>query len=99
MENEFGTKNEDEIVKKILEKGDVQSSEVRPHFLTRPLTSFNIEHQADGYLHRAPSARVVPMTARVPWQDTKQRLDPFTTRRRTLHRRYTRPERRLACGI
>lgn len=28
LENEFGTKNEDEIVKKILEKGDVQSSEV-----------------------------------------------------------------------
>ncbi|KAF2820335.1 DUF1960-domain-containing protein [Ophiobolus disseminans] len=27
LENEFGTKNEDEVVKKILEKGTVQSSE------------------------------------------------------------------------
>jgi len=27
LENEFGTKNEDEVVKKILEKGEVQSSE------------------------------------------------------------------------
>ena len=29
LENEFGTKVEEEIVKKILEKGDIQSSEVR----------------------------------------------------------------------
>ena len=29
LENEFGTKNEDEVVKKILEKGDIQTSEVR----------------------------------------------------------------------
>ncbi|KAH8723264.1 ribosome maturation protein [Phaeosphaeriaceae sp. PMI808] len=27
LENEFGTKNEDDVVKKILEKGDVQTSE------------------------------------------------------------------------
>jgi hypothetical protein len=40
MENEFGTKNEDEIVKKILEKGDVQSSEVRSHSLTSHSPSF-----------------------------------------------------------
>jgi hypothetical protein len=28
LENEFGTKNEDDVVKQILEKGDIQSSEV-----------------------------------------------------------------------
>ena len=27
LENEFGTKNEDDVVKQILEKGDIQSSE------------------------------------------------------------------------
>jgi ribosome maturation protein Sdo1 len=32
LENEFGTKNEDEVVKVILEKGDVQSSEVRAQY-------------------------------------------------------------------
>jgi hypothetical protein len=49
MENEFGTKNEDEIVKKILEKGDVQSSEVRSHALTYPLNFLHFEHQANRY--------------------------------------------------
>jgi len=39
LENEFGTKNEDEIVKKILEKGDVQSSEVRFHAHSPSFTS------------------------------------------------------------
>jgi hypothetical protein len=34
LENEFGTKNEDDVVKQILEKGDIQSSEVR-HFQSR----------------------------------------------------------------
>jgi len=29
LENEFGTKNEDEVMKKILENGTIQSSEVR----------------------------------------------------------------------
>lgn len=45
LENEFGTKNEDDVVKAILEKGDIQSSEVcdtltyshiPPHHLLQP---------------------------------------------------------------
>ncbi len=29
LENEFGTSNEDEVIKQILQKGDVQTSQVR----------------------------------------------------------------------
>lgn len=32
LENEFGTHNEDDILIKILEKGDLQASEVRDKF-------------------------------------------------------------------
>jgi ribosome maturation protein Sdo1 len=35
LENEFGTSNEDEVIKQILQKGDVQSTKVR-HDITRP---------------------------------------------------------------
>ena len=29
LENEFGTSNEDEVIKQILQKGDVQTTQVR----------------------------------------------------------------------
>ena len=35
LENEFGTSNEDEVIKQILQKGDVQTTQVR-HDITRP---------------------------------------------------------------
>jgi hypothetical protein len=35
LENEFGTSNEDEVIKQILQKGDVQNTQVR-HDITRP---------------------------------------------------------------
>jgi hypothetical protein len=33
LENEFGTKKEEDVVQKILEKGDIQSTEVRCRFV------------------------------------------------------------------
>lgn len=36
LENEFGTKNEDDVVKQILEKGEFQSSTVRVHPAVSP---------------------------------------------------------------
>ncbi len=35
LENEFGTSDEDECIKQILTKGEVQVSEVREHLSTR----------------------------------------------------------------
>lgn len=35
LENEFGTSNEDEVIKQILQKGDVQTSQVR-HDIAMP---------------------------------------------------------------
>lgn len=49
LENEFGTSNEDEIVKKILTSGDVQSSEVcvqqlwSASYWSRPVTSLSCQ--------------------------------------------------------
>lgn len=40
LENEFGTSNEDEVLKQILQKGDVQTTQVR-HDITRA----DITHQ------------------------------------------------------
>lgn len=37
LENEFGTHNEDKCLIKILEKGDLQASEVRRTYLKQPL--------------------------------------------------------------
>lgn len=37
LENEFGTSNEDEVIKQILQKGDVQSTQVR-HDNTQPIS-------------------------------------------------------------
>jgi hypothetical protein len=85
LENEFGTTNEDEIVKKILTSGDVQSSEVR--FTPLPFPSpFAVVYV--GYYtwlvgvrremakltgrRRTPSALASPTTPRVPWLATKR---------------------------
>lgn len=37
LENEFGTNNDDEVIKQVLEKGTLQESEVRYHTKLRSL--------------------------------------------------------------
>ena len=37
LENEFGTRNEEDVVKQILEKGSMQETEVHIHSLSPPL--------------------------------------------------------------
>lgn len=76
LENEFGTKNEDDVVKQILEKGDIQSSEVCLSTL-----AFALRHDADCQ-RRTPSARVTPTTPRAPCWPIKS--VPFSRLRRMM---------------
>lgn len=69
LENEFGTSNEDEIVKKILTSGEVQSSEVcTRHLLTVIVTP---DWKIANNVLRTPSVAVAPTTPRAPWPTTK----------------------------
>jgi len=40
LENEFGTRNEEDVVKQILEKGSMQETEVHIHSLIHPIWAF-----------------------------------------------------------
>lgn len=98
LENEFGTSNEDDVIKAILEKGSVQESTVSHHrHLFPPLTGahlavLNSSHRkqqcADQILssQRCPSDRDPRTTPRAPWLLTEplSRLERYPLTSRTL---------------
>jgi hypothetical protein len=68
LENEFGTTNDEEVIKQILEKGSLQESEVR-NFPCLPLSRIQSpsEHpMLTLYPHRPPRDKATRMTAWVP---------------------------------
>jgi hypothetical protein len=73
LENEFGTKKEEDVVKQILEKGDIQTSEVCCFYVP-------VDMMLTSWLCRTPSARATPTTPRAPCRPTKRRLELLTTR-------------------
>lgn len=68
LEGEFGTSNEDEVIKQILEKGNIVESGVR--------TCTQLLQEADNGLtiRRTLAVMVSRTSLRAPWSVTKRRL-------------------------